>query len=300
MAHFLTGIGLAVGAVGAAGYAALQYGRWEAKQFVLRQVSVPLLRGDQPIRLLHISDLHLTAHTPEREQWVNSLRSLDPDLVVVTGDFVSSAEGIDRVPHALGDLLAKPGVFVYGSNDFFAAKPINPLGYLKGPSNQGKPRRSKRIPLDYQRLDSLLTERGWVGVNNTTAQLHVNGHRLAFAGTGDAHHQMDRYGQVANTWPGDADLRLGVTHAPYLRVLDAMSDDGADMILAGHTHGGQVCVPGFGALVTNCDIEPARVKGLSRHGNSWLHISAGIGTNPYAAVRVACRPEATMLTLTPA
>ena len=97
-----------------------------------------------------------------------------------------------------------------------------------------------------------------------------------------------------------------MAHAPYLRVLDQLAGDGYDAILAGHTHGGQVCLPGVGALTTNCDLEPARAKGLHRHparsrdgdpGSSWLHVSAGIGTSPYARIRLACRPEATLLTL---
>ncbi len=76
----------------------------------------------------------------------------------------------------------------------------------------------------------------------------------------------------------------------------------------GHTHGGQLCLPFKGALVTNCDLEPARAKGLHRHpassrpgdpGSSWLHVSAGAGTSPYAQVRFCCRPEATLLTLAP-
>ena len=84
-------------------------------------------------------------------------------------------------------------------------------------------------------------------------------------------------------------MRLGVAHAPYLRVLDQFAADGYDAVLAGHTHGGQVCLPGVGALTTNCDLEPARAKGLHRHpadsrpgdpGSSWLHVSAGIGTSP--------------------
>ncbi len=106
----------------------------------------------------------------------------------------------------------------------------------------------------------------------------------------------------------DADLRLGIAHAPYLRVLEQYAADGYDAVLAGHTHGGQVCLPGGRALTTNCDLEPARAKGLHRHpaasqpgdpGSSWLHVSGGIGTSPYARIRVACRPEATLLTLVP-
>ena len=87
--------------------------------------------------------------------------------------------------------------------------------------------------------------------------------------------------------------------------------DGYDAIIAGHTHGGQVCLPwpgGARTLATNCDLEPARARGLHRHpadsrpgeaGSAWLHVSAGIGTSPYTRIRVACRPEAVLLTLLP-
>ena len=89
--------------------------------------------------------------------------------------------------------------------------------------------------------------------------------RIAFAGVDDPHLGYDRLDDVAGPADPDADLRLGVTHAPYLRVLDRFAADGYDAVLAGHTHGGQVCLPGFGALTTNCDLEPARAKGLHRH-----------------------------------
>ncbi|MGH3425921.1 MAG: metallophosphoesterase, partial [Nocardioidaceae bacterium] len=85
---------------------------------------------------------------------------------------------------------------------------------------------------------------------------------------------------------------------------DAWNAAGYPLVFAGHTHGGQLCVPGFGALVTNCDVGRARAKGLHRHrvdghDPTWLHVSAGLGTSPYAPVRFACRPEATLATLTP-
>ena len=60
-------------------------------------------------------------------------------------------------------------------------------------------------------------------------------------------------------------MRLGVAHAPYLRVLDQFARDGYDAVLAGHTHGGQVCLPFVGALTTNCDLDNARAKGVHRH-----------------------------------
>ena len=86
-------------------------------------------------------------------------------------------------------------------------------------------------------------------------------------------------------------------------MLSGLVDLGADAIFAGHTHGGQVCVPGYGALVTNCDIPREQVKGLStwtsRGRSAALHVSAGLGTSIYAPVRFACPPEATLLTFLP-
>jgi predicted MPP superfamily phosphohydrolase len=105
---------------------------------------------------------------------------------------------------------------------------------------------------------------------------------------------------VAGPFDPAADLSLGVTHAPYLRVLDAMSADGAALVLAGHTHGGQLRVPGVGALVTNCDLPRSKARGVSEHNGTALHVSAGMGTSPYAPLRFACRPEATLLTLSSA
>jgi predicted MPP superfamily phosphohydrolase len=99
-------------------------------------------------------------------------------------------------------------------------------------------------------------------------------------------------------------LTVGVVHAPYQRVLNSFVNHGAQLILAGHTHGGQVCVPRFGALVTNCDIPRKQVKGLSLWDSglhtAYLNVSAGLGTSIYAPVRFACPPEATLLTLTSA
>src|SRR5262249_29302090 len=126
-----------------------------------------------------------------------------------------------------------------------------------------------------------------------------DGRTIELTGVDDPHIRRDRYDWVAGPAKrsDDSVLAIGVTHAPYRRVLDRMSVDGFPLIIAGHTHGGQLCVPGFGALVTNCDLDRRRAKGLSRYGEAWLHVSAGLGTSPYAPVRFACPPEATLLTL---
>jgi predicted MPP superfamily phosphohydrolase len=177
----------------------------------------------------------------------------------------------------------------------------NPLSYLVHGKSTGGGKREPDLP--WRELRDRFSEHGWVDLTHRRETLNVNGYRIALRGTDDAHLGRDRYEDVAGPADDAADLNVGVTHAPYLRLLDAMTSDGMDLIFAGHTHGGQVCVPGYGALITNCDLDTRRVKGLSTHTvgshTAHLHVSAGVGTSPAAPYRFACRPEVTLLTLVP-
>lgn len=285
---------LALGAV-AAGAVTLAYARWEARAYTLRRAHTPVLpSGQPPLRILHLSDLHLVPGQVGKVQWVQSLRALNPDAVVVTGDFLSHRDAIPHVLDALDPLFDLPGAFVLGSNDYYAPRPLNPAKYLRGPS-QLEP---KRAMLPWQDLVDGITANGWLDLGNARGSLTIDGREVDVRGVDDPHISRDRYSDVAGPFEASADLRLGVTHAPYLRVLDGMAGDHADLILAGHTHGGQLRIPGVGALVTNCDLPRSKARGLSEHDGVPLHVSAGLGTSPYAPVRIACRPEATLLTLT--
>ena len=275
----------------------LTYSLIEAQSYRLRRAAVPVLPEDQePLQILHLSDFHMTPQQRGKRNWVRELSSLEPDFVVVTGDFMAHRDAIGSIITALGPLLDIPGAFVFGSNDYFSPTVGNPLAYLMGPSE----RRTRTEPdLPWEDLASSLVSCGWADLSNRTETIKVAGRVIEARGVDDPHIRRDRYELVAGPYDAAADLALAVTHAPYLRVLDPMAYDGADLILAGHTHGGQVCVPGYGALVTNCDLETRRAKGLHRHYDSWLHVSAGVGTNPYMQIRLACPPEATLLTLIP-
>ena len=284
----------AVGAAGAAaagvGYASLI----ERNAFTLRESTMPVLRpGSAPLRVLHISDLHMLPGQKLKQQWLRELDRLEPDLVVNTGDNLSHQKAVPAVVQALGGLLSRPGLFIFGSNDYFAPVPKNPLKYFD--------KNHKRVhgaPLPWKDLRAAFTERGWLDLTHNRRDIEVGGIRIASAGVDDPHLQRDRYDTVAGAPNPLADLRVGLTHSPEPRVLDRFADDGYDLVLAGHTHGGQLCVPGFGALVTNCDIDRSRVKGPSRWGaHTRLHVSAGVGTSPWAPYRFCCRPEATLLTL---
>jgi predicted MPP superfamily phosphohydrolase len=156
------------------------------------------------------------------------------------------------------------------------------------------------IPLPTEDLRRGLLDAGWLDLNNAAGRLTLDDRDVEFVGVDDPHVARDDYAAVGHAPDSGADASIAVMHAPYRRVLSAMAGDGWPLMLAGHTHGGQICVPGYGALVTNCDLDTARVKGLSRYDDSYLHVSAGLGTSRFAPARLACYPEASLLTLVPA
>lgn len=313
--------GRALAALAAAGAGAAVWGTLiERNLFTVRRQFVPVLAtGAADVRVLHLSDLHMAPWQRRKQDWIRSLAGLRPDLIVNTGDNLGHARGVEGVEYALEPFRGVPGVFVHGSNDYHAPMPKNPFRYFMGPSKANR----RVTKLDVGSLEELFTERmGWLDLNNAAGAIDVKGTHFEFFGVDDPHQRRDRlelltgaidevreddefpedsHGGEAPSISGSA-ATIAVTHAPYQRVLNSFVTHGADLIFAGHTHGGQVCVPGYGALVTNCDIPRRQVKGLSlwRHGmgSAYLTVSAGVGTSIYAPVRFACRPEATLITLT--
>jgi predicted MPP superfamily phosphohydrolase len=300
------GVPLGITAVGAAGlaYAA----GFEVRSFRLRRITVPVLpSGMRDLRVLQVADIHMVSGQRKKRRWLQSLAGLRPDFVINTGDNLSDPEGVPEVLDALGPLMEFPGAYVFGSNDYYGPKPRNPALYLLEKA-QGRHGLNGNAPVvsplrnPWEPMRDAFDAAGWVGLSNTRGRLKLDGYEIALTGLDDPHIKRDRYDQVAGGPEADADFSIGLVHAPYLRALDAFTADGYPLILAGHTHGGQLCIPFYGALVTNCDLDPDRVKGLSTHQSggrtSYLHVSAGCGTNRYTPVRFACPPEATLLTLT--
>lgn len=327
----------ATAAVGAGlGLGALAWGTLvERKLFTLRRVTVPILAPDaRPIRVLHISDLHIAPFQHRKQRWVQRLARLKPDLIVDTGDNLGHRDAYDFLRDTLEPFRGVPGVYVNGSNDYWAPSFRNPLRYFMGPSKNADA--AERLDLD--REHAIFDSLGWVDLDNRASSFDVNGTTIEFFGVDDPHRSYDRLERTTSAIDslregddgehGDdgarvtqgsrtgsgarrtaaaasrSTLSVGVAHAPYQRILNSFVTLGAQLIFAGHTHGGQVCVPGYGALVTNCDIPRRQVKGLStwRRGarTAFLNVSAGLGTSIFAPVRFACLPEATLLTLVPA
>ncbi|HEX5729048.1 metallophosphoesterase [Microbacterium sp.] len=299
----------ALAAVGAVGASAALWGIGvERYLFTVREHGVRVLPvGAAPLRVLHLSDAHMAPWQRRKQRWMAALADeWRPDLVVNTGDNLGHAEGLRGLRVALDPLRGIPGVFVHGSNDHAAPSPRNPLRYFTGPSKV----KTTGEPLDTQALDGYLgDELGWLDLNNAVGSLEVADVRVDAFGVSDAHRGWDKlevlpellHDLQADVAP--AAVTIGVSHAPYRRVLDSFVGLDADMIFAGHTHGGQVRVPGYGALVANCDIPLRQARGLSdwTHASQTvpLNVSAGLGHSIYAPVRFSCRPEASLITLLP-
>ncbi|WP_240640646.1 metallophosphoesterase [Microbacterium sp. 10M-3C3] len=295
-----------LGAAGAVGAAAAVWGVGiERYLFTVRYHALRILPPDAAaLRVLHVSDAHMAPWQYRKQRWIAGLAELRPDFIVNTGDNLGHVDGLAGIREAFAPFAGIPGVFVHGSNDTQAPSPRNPLLYFAGPSQ----RTHTAEKLDVDALDRFLTdELGWSDVDNAAALVQAAGVRVRAFGVDDAHRDWDDLPAASATLRDlpEGDVTMGVTHAPYRRVLDAFVDDGADVLLGGHTHGGQVRIPGSReALVANCDIPLDQARGLSAWSHSGrtvpLNVSAGIGHSIYAPVRFACRPEVTLLTLLPA
>ena len=233
-----------------AGYASVIERNW----FVLRRFDVPVLpAAARPVRVLHISDVHLTPGRARLLSWIRSLDATDPDLVVNTGDSIAHTRAVQPFLDALGPLLDRPGMFVYGSNDLFSPMPKNPARYLWRTSADDQQRHVPDLP--WAELGAGMAAAGWLDLNNRHGRIKAGDLDIEVAGVHDSHIKRDRYAKIAGRADPAADLRLGVLHSPEPRLLDRFAEDGYDLLLAGHTHGGQVRLPGFGTLVTNCGID---------------------------------------------
>ena len=273
-------------------YASLIERNW----FALRVHRVPCLpAGSGPVRLLHISDLHFRRGQRRKSAFLARCARTEPDLVVCTGDFVDHEGGIDVAVDAVSRLRpAAASLYVFGSHDYYASRPGNPFKYFLGPSEL---KVHKTTPLPWRDLARKLEERGWTQLLNRSTTVSVDGlGPVDVVGLDDPHIKRDDI-TVASERRGDG-FRLGIVHSPD--AAQALAERGYDLIVSGHTHGGQIRVPGFGALVTNTRNLPRRMaRGLHRMNGSWLHVSAGLGTSTFSPVRFGCRPEVCLLELVP-
>jgi len=279
-----------LGGAGLAGYAL-----YEPYRFRVATVRVPVPRGPA-IDVLHVSDTHMTSARRALRRWLHDLPDLlpgQPDLVLATGDLIENNSGIEPLVEAFAALEGRLGRFyVLGSHDYYQSE-FRPSACLKYFRKDHE--RVKANPSDIAALEGGLQAKGWRPLTNTTELIRNGETTIRVAGVDDPYIRRHRTEHIDRA-PAD-DLAIGLVHAP-----DVVSEwvlSGFDLVLAGHTHGGQVRLPLIGPVVTNCSLPAALAGGLHRVGNGWLHVSPGLGSGRFARVRFARPPEATLLQIRP-
>jgi len=260
----------------------------ERRWYRLRTYDLAILPPGGPDRLdvLHLSDLHVVRGDTAKRRFLAALP--DADVTVVTGDLLAEPEAVETAVDALGATRGRlASWFVLGSNDYFVPQPLNYFAYFRR-----HPKHRSAAGGRARDLTEQLTAEGWTDLTNSRRETTIAGLDVELLGLDDAHirwHDLrvapratDRFG-------------VAVMHSPDSAPETAAL--GYDLMFAGHTHGGQVCLPLVGALVTNCSMPRRLVAGLFRMGPAILHTSRGLGTSKYAPFRFCCRPEATILRL---
>ncbi|HEX2239526.1 MAG TPA: metallophosphoesterase [Actinomycetota bacterium] len=280
----LVGAGAAVGA----------YSLWERRAYRLVEHDVPVDATVPSLSILHVSDTHLTAREGKLISWLRGLPDRlgrVPDLVLATGDLIEDDTGIEPLVDALSGLEARLGRFyVLGSHDYYQAK-FQP--YTKYFARES--RDISAPPADTELMEDGLVANGWEPLINAAARLETDGGVLLLAGVDDPY--LGRHTTQHIRRDEDVVLAIGLVHAP--NVVSEWALNRFDLVVAGHTHGGQVRIPGVGALVTNCKLPTGLAMGLNRVGACWIHVSPGLGTSSYSPIRFNCFPEATLLNLVP-
>jgi predicted MPP superfamily phosphohydrolase len=281
-----------VRAVAAAGGALAAYSFYEPFRFRIKQLDVPLRPGAPSLSILHVSDLHMKNDDRRLQAFLRDLpKNLPsrPDLLVATGDMIEENAGIGPLIASLRDVQPRLGAFyVLGSHDYYQSEKRQYSKYFTG-----RGERVKAPPADTASLEKNLARIGWVGLTNRTEELDTDLGRIRVTGVDDPYLRRHRTDHISRE--RDEVLALGLMHAPD--VVSEWALNGFDVIFAGHTHGGQVRLPGVGAVVTNCSLPSDLAGGLSKIGETYLHVSPGLGNGKFTPIRFNCRPEVTLLRL---
>lgn len=273
------------------GVACVIWGLFEAKMYRLRSYDIPLLpAGSKAISILQVSDLHLRPGLKRLEAFMRALHDQTYDVVLATGDLLGDPRSVETCAELLNGLEARlDRCVVFGSSDYYAPVFKNYIDYFL---KKKRPRTKKNRTDEFRRL---LDPEGWQELNNRTISTLWNGMNVQITGLDDPH--LDREDRSLLKRGPDAELALCVVHdpAPYKEAASAHFD----LVVSGHTHGGQVRFPLIGAVVTNSSLPTRLARGLNKLNGSWLFVTPGLGTGKFAPFRFMCRPEASVLNLVP-
>lgn len=237
----------------------------------------PKLNGHTPLRLLHITDLHVERTTSRERELLHLVEELAPDAILITGDYLSMSSVHDEHSQAEArDLLAR----LCASSPVYAITGSPPVDL------------SAVVPVIFEGLPIT-----WL--LDTVEELRVNGHTLRLAGlrcTHERHADGPRLRRLLDGNPERA-FTLLLYHSPDL--MPEAAELGVDLYLCGHTHGGQVRLPLFGALVTSSHFWKRYEMGRYEENGTTLYVSRGLGMEGMGAprARFLAPPEIVLWTL---
>lgn len=279
------------------GAGAALYAWWESTAVEVteqRLVMPDLPPGLDGLRILHVSDTHFPADADSVGRFVGLVQDLDYDLVCCTGDYVETSAGWDAAADALTQLRAPFGVYAtLGAHDY--CPPVRTFDEWLS-FNLDRVLRSPRRFVNPQAFINRLESAGIVVLRNEWRSLEIGGELVRLGGAGDDSVRMARL-ESAVAEPGGFSLLL--THAPDAALrIPTQEEGGPSLVLCGHTHGGQIRVPGWGAPLRHSRlVNRTQAAGVFERDGTKVVVSRGFGT-AHVPLRFACRPEIGLVTLT--
>ncbi len=239
------------------------------------------------LRILHISDLHLSKPETHKIEFLRRATDAQYDMIVITGDIFENYSGMEYA----SQIIARPprlGTFaVLGNHDYF--------NYSMMHRTIGRVIRKFRSPKakrDVQPMVEALEAAGIRVLRNEAVTLHDEKlHIVGIDYPGIAEHELQRLSKEAP--PGY--FVMALVHVPER--LERLSRANIDLAFGGHTHGGQIRIPGWGPLITNSDLPRHEASGLIWRGNTAIHVSRGIGADPRTNFRLFCPPHGSVIEL---
>jgi predicted MPP superfamily phosphohydrolase len=265
---------------------ALMYGAlFEARRIRTERIRVALPRLPEALagfRIVHIGDTHCRTgrfYEGLYRQMVAAVNEADADLVLISGDLAAGSDHIPVAARWLGALRARLGVLaVPGNHDLNITMERWLLGLTQG--------------FDVEEIRRSLADVGVTLLHNESKVIEANGQRIVVLGIGDASTGLDDLENTVTSMPS-GDLIIILTHSPDL--LDVAGVEVADLVLCGHTHGGQMMLPGIGPVWSPVWRGRLRGEGLLAAGDVAVHVTRGVGTS--WPVRLGCPPQVAVLEL---
>lgn len=222
-------------------------------------------------RIVHISDLHLNSYGSREKEIINKIRKMRPDIIVVTGDLIDEKQYLNAGLEFMEKLASiSPTYFVFGNWD-----------HLSGVS----------IPL----YEKYLAERKVIVLSNRHIMLSKNNEYIYLIGVDDPHTFHDDLNKAMENISENHVVKILLAHSP--EIIDKAVEKNIDLVLVGHTHGGQIRLPIIGSLYVPLPPKYRKYdQGLFKVNNTLMFVNRGIGTS-LIPVRFLCPPEIVIIEL---